>query len=142
MKTKTQELSLRDAVDYETKANGLSMYAEYVDRITKQEKGDVQGWECDVWNCTIRLGDKSEDFEFNMGIGHNGKMPELVDVMYSVLMDASAMEQSFTDFCEDFGYDTDSRKALGIYRACKRNGKKLMRLIGKEKFEALRYLEH
>jgi hypothetical protein len=55
----------------------------------------------------------------------NPREPSLDDVLYSLVMDASACESSFDDWCSDFGYDTDSRKALETYLLCQENTTKL-----------------
>jgi hypothetical protein len=54
--------------------------------------------------------------------------PDIDGVLYSLVMDYLAGQNSFEDFCSDFGYDTDSRKALETYLACQGNGLKLIRL--------------
>ena len=41
-------------------------------------------------------------------------------------------DQSFENWCADFGYDSDSRKALDTYNACTENGKKARRVLGAE----------
>ena len=51
--------------------------------------------------------------------------PILDDVLHSLVMDSDACETSFCDWCGDFGYETDSRKALEIYLACQENATKL-----------------
>ena len=53
------------------------------------------------------------------------KPPKLDDVLHSLVMDSSASEQSFDDWCGEFGYDTDSIKALATYMDCQRNTIKL-----------------
>jgi len=52
-------------------------------------------------------------------------MPSLDDLFYSLVMDSSAADQTFSDWCSDFGYDTDSRKALQTYEACQESAVKL-----------------
>jgi hypothetical protein len=54
--------------------------------------------------------------------------PSVDDVLCSLVMDSSAIDQTFDDWCGDYGYDTDSRKALDTYLACQESGKKLQRL--------------
>lgn len=45
--------------------------------------------------------------------------PEFADVLYSLLMDASAIDSpDFESWAEDLGYDPDSRRAEKIYRDC------------------------
>lgn len=57
--------------------------------------------------------------------------PDLLDVLYSLVSDASVLDHtSFESWAGDFGYDTDSRKAEDIYRACLKNAHDLMPIIG------------
>lgn len=44
--------------------------------------------------------------------------PKVDDVLYSLVMDSEAAEMSFDDWCDCFGYDSDSIKARDIYFAC------------------------
>jgi hypothetical protein len=46
------------------------------------------------------------------------KVPTSADIMHSLLMDMSAEHSSFSNWCDEFGYDSDSIKALGIYQTC------------------------
>lgn len=47
--------------------------------------------------------------------------PKLEDVFYSLTMDSDALEYSFSDWCDNFGYDTDSVKANTTYKLCQEN---------------------
>jgi hypothetical protein len=84
------------------------------------------------WVCTIN----GISFDYYTGAGMRYKdgfkegrpiAPKIKDVVYSLLADSSAIYQSFHDWCNDFGYDEDSRKALNIYLACQANAVKLQR---------------
>lgn len=55
--------------------------------------------------------------------------PKAASVLYCLISDASASEMSFDDWCGEFGYDTDSRKALETYMACQANHTKLCKLL-------------
>jgi hypothetical protein len=55
--------------------------------------------------------------------------PHAADVLYSVILDSSASEQTFASWCDDFGYDTDSRKALATYEACQENSDRLAKVF-------------
>lgn len=44
--------------------------------------------------------------------------PTLLEVCYSLAMDAQSGQESFSDFCSNYGYDEDSRKAEETWRAC------------------------
>lgn len=47
--------------------------------------------------------------------------PDYVDVLWSLLQDASVLDSpTFEDWASDLGYDRDSRKAEAIYRECLR----------------------
>lgn len=56
------------------------------------------------------------------------KPPTIKDVMYSLVMDSDAIEYSFSEWCDNLGYDNDSIKAKAIYEACTENFKKVYRL--------------
>lgn len=51
--------------------------------------------------------------------------PHPTDVLCSLILDSSAVGQSFASWCSDFGYDEDSRKAFASYTACQENADKL-----------------
>lgn len=51
------------------------------------------------------------------------------DVLYSLVSDSQAGNETFDDFCDNFGYDNDSIKASEIYRACQKNSKKVRTFI-------------
>lgn len=51
--------------------------------------------------------------------------PTAASVLYSLLLDATAIDQSFDDWAGDLGMDTDSIKALTTYQACCETGRKL-----------------
>lgn len=55
--------------------------------------------------------------------------PTAASVLHSLFLDASAGAETFEDFCSNFGYDTDSRKALDTYLACQENGVKLRKIF-------------
>ena len=44
--------------------------------------------------------------------------PDIVDVLYCLISDSEAGREVFADFCENFGYDQDSRKAFETWQAC------------------------
>lgn len=65
-------------------------------------------------------------------------LPELRDVLYSLVMDTEAFEYDFEDWCANLGYDTDSRKAEKIYNEHVEIAHKLLRNIGTSGLERLR----
>lgn len=90
---------------------------------------DMEGM--DGWTVTLYYRGRQLTVPFYMGTGHNGNEPEARDVLECLLDDASGVEwQSFEGWCGEYGYDTDSRKAERIYRACERLNHKLRRFLG------------
>lgn len=114
-------------------------------------------WRCEF---SHRERGAAEDFDFFTGIGHRkpAPMPEHVramspysigrqnweranpgtpvaphpaDVLHSLILDSSAVGQSFESWCDEYGYDSDSRKAEATYRECQQNADKLARVLGR-----------
>lgn len=57
--------------------------------------------------------------------------PPAASVLYSLILDSSAVGQSFESWCADYGYNSDSRKAEATYRACQENADKLARVFSR-----------
>lgn len=93
----------------------------------------------DHWRCRIRQGRKSMSLTFSMGSGHNGKRPELDEVLSCLASDSSLVDQTFENFCDEFGYEHDSRKHKRTYNACIKQGNQLLALLGKDAFDELVY---
>ena len=54
--------------------------------------------------------------------------PDLKGLLHSILMESSANDMSFDDWCGEFDYDTDSIKAQRTYFDCQENSSKLRKL--------------
>jgi outer membrane protein OmpA-like peptidoglycan-associated protein len=83
-------------------------------------------------------GRKRMTFDFwdsvhNMG---NNIKPSPYDILACVSSDV-ACSDTFEDFCSDFGYDTDSLKALQTYRKLDRFAKRLREFLTVEEIEQL-----
>ena len=74
-----------------------------------------------------------------MGIGHNGREPTLAEVLDCTISDAAGIENAsgFSDWCSEYGYSDDSRKAERTYRACQRSVEQLKKLLGADYQAAL-----
>lgn len=67
--------------------------------------------------------------------------PTLRDVLHSLVCDSDVLESSgFEEWASYFDYDTDSRKAEAIYKACIEIALKLKALVGQENLDKLRDL--
>lgn len=92
----------------------------------------------DHWRCTLRHQGRRMSVVYSMGRGHNGMEPQAKEVLESLFLDASsASARDFADFCAEFGYDTDSRRAERIYKACQSTAMRLRKLLGDD-YEAVR----
>ncbi len=56
--------------------------------------------------------------------------PTLEDSLQCLVMDANCVRhgQDFEEFCGDYGYDTDSRKAERVFKGCTESWRKLSKL--------------
>ena len=55
---------------------------------------------------------------------------DLLNAFYCFVSDGLSTVDGFENFCSEFGYDTDSRRAEKIFKACKRSEEKLFRVTG------------
>jgi hypothetical protein len=68
--------------------------------------------------------------------------PDLVDVMHSLLMDAGGASETFENWCANFGYDSDSRRALNTYLECQKISDSMNKVLGQKMVQDLCGLEH
>lgn len=72
-----------------------------------------------------------DGFNPRPALGRKPILPDLADVLASLCMDAAAIDcATFEEWARESGYDTDSRKAEAIYRACLEIGLKLRNRLG------------
>jgi hypothetical protein len=88
------------------------------------------------YKLKLCCGSKSYTFPFYQGYGVE-HAPEINDVV-DCLMSDSSVSESFEEFCSEFGYDTDSIKALKTHKACLEGRKNMQRLLG-DSFEDFLY---
>jgi len=91
------------------------------------------------YRCTLHFKGRQFSFDYWQGVGISHD-PRVDDVLDSLLNDAQGGEQTFEDFCAEFGYDPDSRKAERIWRACQLVAKNMKRLLGKD-YETFLYAD-
>lgn len=63
--------------------------------------------------------------------------PSAAIVLHSLVSDGRAIDQSFIDWCDEYGMDPDSRKALSTYEACCESGRKLRTMFTRAQMETL-----
>lgn len=96
------------------------------------------------WQVRLSYFDKEFITDYYMGCGlvrENGqpKKPTVKDVLYSMMVD-DVTGMNFNDFCDNFGYDNDSIKALETYRACEKQTEAYCNMFDAEEREILREL--
>lgn len=76
---------------------------------------------------------------YSMGPALKG-VPELQSVLYCLLSDTAEIEavSDFEEWADSLGYDTDSRKAERIFKACKETHAALSQMFGVQEMEDLR----
>lgn len=65
--------------------------------------------------------------------------PQAADVMSCLVSDAQLGQETFDDFCANLGYDTDSRRAERLWKACQSTDGQLRALFGADYSEALEH---
>jgi len=94
----------------------------------------------DIYICVLK--NKLHRFRFTFGQSlkdSNGNTPPTA---YNVLACLTKYDVgTFENFCSDFGYDTDSRKAYKIYKAVLREWKNVELLFTPEQIEQLQEIE-
>ena len=75
-------------------------------------------------------GSYTLDFWDSIYNTENGEQPNEYDVIACLEWYTA---DSFEDFCDEFGYDTDSRKAEKTYKACRKQTENLRRIFPNEK---------
>lgn len=126
------------------KDNGMKLEIEPEGMVTDPFPGDKGRNRRPVYyhsfSCVLKRGRVRHTFDFYTGMGW-AKDPTVDDVMESVRLDCQSGELDFQDFCDEFGYDSDSRSAEKIHRACVKQRKGIERVMGDalEKFMQLDY---
>lgn len=83
------------------------------------------------WECTFVPEDRRMMVViYSLGSGHNGRKPTVEEVLQSLFLDATAEALTFEEWCAEFGYDDDSRKAERTFKACQKVGRDLKKLLG------------
>lgn len=90
----------------------------------------------DIYNITISRGTRKYTFTFGNSIAKSkGTPPNEYDIL-------SCLEKyeynSFEDFCNELGYDTDSKKAEKLYNAVKEQYLNIISLYNDKEMELLR----
>ena len=124
----------------------LPVKIDYVGETTRDNN-----WQCDQWRVqlTSKAGFWSTDYF--TGLGHRikpkqswakpvVKRPKVADVLHSLILDASAADENFHDWCAEYGYSDDSIKALNTYKACLETAQALRKHFSPDTLRTVREL--
>lgn len=89
------------------------------------------------WTVALRRRGRSLTLDYWTGSAITDE-PTAKDVLESLALDASSGENDFEEFCKEFGYDEDSRRALRIWKACRSMSVRLKRFLGND-YESIVY---
>lgn len=103
------------------------------------DKQDKWQRESNGFSCTLKYQGRQYRFDFWQGVACNGE-PYAEGVLDCLLTDAQAGEQSFEEFCSEFGYDQDSRKAESTWKSCQKTTVAMKRLLGDD-YETFLYAD-
>ncbi len=90
--------------------------------------------ERDIYRITLKRANRSYSFKFGQSIANQGQEPTEYDVLACI---TKYEPGTFENFCSEFGYITDSRKALKTYNAVCREYKGVCRIWNQAEREAL-----
>lgn len=90
------------------------------------------------YKCTLKMGKKQITLFFSQGYGISVD-PDAESVLDCLASDSASIEnaRSFEDWANEYGYNTDSRKAEKIFKACERQAEKLKSFLGDELYNSL-----
>jgi hypothetical protein len=128
--------------------NGIALKAARTDR------NPNMGADMDHWKVTLTRPEENVIVDgalsmtgrklrmtvtFSKGRGHNGAEPTANEVLDCLASDAAGVESagSFEDWCSEYGYDTDSRKAHKTFKACEHEATRLKNFLGDDLYDQL-----
>ena len=99
---------------------------------------DAGKYEMNHYEIKIIKNNNSFVTHYSMGLGLK-YTPKITGVIDCLAMEASGVENegTFENWCDSFGYDTDSRKAERIWETIKIEAKQLKTLLGQEAYNEL-----
>lgn len=115
----------------------------YAFHITKNEKTETFAYFCGHSTAREFRIRESEGKSYENENMRKKNAPKLPGVLWSLAQDASffvnntALDATYENFADEYGYDTDSRKGLEIFQACQESGNRLQKLLGREAFSEL-----
>jgi hypothetical protein len=114
--------------------DGLGKKMTWEQYISRPNHGSGGNYKQTVHHSKLRA-----DYEFYLSSRMTPTAPEVADVLDCLASDASGVENSrdFEEWCSEYGYDTDSRKAEKTYRICAAQAEQLKSFLGEDLYKQL-----
>jgi len=93
-------------------------------------EGVPQNWHNHRVTVSTEHGKCSFEFWMSLAKPKMDGESDLLGALSCFVSDAMSGKDSFQDFCSELGYDSDSRKAYKIFKACEKAYAKFERIIG------------
>jgi hypothetical protein len=97
-----------------------------------------------VYRVFIRYNGNNTSFLFgdSLSNGYDGimaadKPQEYKNTILDIIVSESNTPEDFSEFCGDFGYEEDSRKAYKVYKKCIKQSEKIHKLFSDAELEKL-----
>ena len=109
--------------------NGIKAVVDYADS-NPNMANDEWSRTARHFKVVLRCQGRQLTTHFSQGSAHTQE-PTAADVLDCLASDSAGIEnaRSFEDWCGEYGYDTDSRKAERIFKVCERQAESLKRLL-------------
>lgn len=88
------------------------------------------------YTVTLRYQGRRHTTDFWTGSAWT-REPTAADVLACQITEAGRGERSFEEYCDDLGYDSDSRKAHADWEACQATSREMRRFLGAEMYGAM-----
>jgi hypothetical protein len=130
----TTQMTLADFIA----KHGITMFVESVDSVPHRDMDEDWNRTANHWRCLVRKGQSRMTIYFSQGSAYVNP-PTLADVLNSVALDSAGFENAgdFREWAGEYGYDSDSIKALKTFKQVKRQAEKAKALLGDDAYREL-----
>lgn len=138
-KTKEEiDLCLEYSEDKETLKKVLAEVKVFLSKPTLKKHFEEDKEERNCYTVIVKRGRDTITFSYGDSIYNtkNGKTPRLYDILCGCGSDYNCPD-SFKEFCSEFGYDEDSRKAEQLHKKCLIQSTKLRDIFEKSEAQSL-----
>jgi len=118
------------------KKHGIKFHASYIthDSMDWDDKNTTR----DIWRLSLTRGRKRYSTRFGQSIAECGKEPRAYSLLTCITKNDPG---TLSDFCSEFGYDTDSRRAEKTYKAVLKDWKRVEAFFSPEEIAELQEVQ-